>query len=79
MVWMAPAWGIALCRGESGMASHRREPSMDRPVTIGLDPAESVFRVRGVDAEGRAVVRRRLRRSRELAFFERLGPCLVGM
>ena len=52
---------------------------MDRPVTIGLDPAESVFRVRGVDAEGRAVVRRRLRRSRELAFFERLGPCLVGM
>jgi hypothetical protein len=32
----------------------------------------------GVDAEGRVVVRRRLRRLQVLAFFERSGPCLVG-
>ena len=38
-----------------------------------------MFQVHGVDAEGRIVVRRQLRRSQVLGFFERLGPCLVGM
>jgi transposase len=52
---------------------------MDQHITIGLDLAKSVFQVHGVDAEGRVVVRRQLRRSQVLAFFQRLGPCLVGM
>jgi transposase len=52
---------------------------MDRPITIGLDLAKSVFQVHGVDVEGRTVVRRQLRRSHVLAFFERLWLCLVGM
>lgn len=52
---------------------------MDQPITIGLDLAKSVFQVHGVDAEGRAVVRRQLRRSQVLGFFERLKPCLIGM
>jgi transposase len=52
---------------------------MDQHITIGLDLAKSVFQVHGVDAEGRVVVRRQLRRSQLLAFFQRLGPCLVGM
>lgn len=52
---------------------------MDQPIIIGLDLAKSVFQVHGVDAEGRAIVRRQLRRSQVLAFFERLRPCLVGM
>jgi transposase len=52
---------------------------MDRSIAIGLDLAESVFQGRGVDAEGRVVLRHRLRRSRVPAFFERLEPCLIGM
>ena len=52
---------------------------MDQPITIGLDLAKSIFQVHGVNAEGRAVVRRQLRRAQVLSFFERLGPCLVGM
>ena len=52
---------------------------MDPPVTSGLDPAKSVFQLHGVDAQGRVAIRRQLRRSQVLAFFERLGPCLVGM
>src|SRR6056297_1035264 len=68
-----------MCQGGSCEAFHRGEPSMDRPVTIGLDLAKSVFQVHGVEAEGYVVVRRQLRRSQVLAFFERLGPCLVGM
>lgn len=52
---------------------------MDQPITIGLDLAKSVFQVHGVDAQGRVVVRRQLRRLQVLAFFKRLDPCLVGM
>jgi transposase len=52
---------------------------MDQPITIGLDLAKNVFQVHGVDAEGTIVCRRQLRRSRVLAFFSRLEPCLVGM
>ena len=47
--------------------------------TIGLDLAKSVFQIHGVDAEGRAVLRRRLRRQDLLAFFARLAPCIVAM
>ena len=52
---------------------------MDQPMIIGLDLAKNVFQVHGVGAEGQIVVRRQLRRSHVLGFFERLGPCLVGM
>lgn len=47
--------------------------------TIGLDLAKTVFQVHGVDASGRAVLRRRLSRGELLAFFAKLPPCLVGM
>ena len=47
--------------------------------TIGLDLAKRVFHVHGVDATGRIVVRRSLRRAQMLPFFARLPSCLVGM
>ena len=47
--------------------------------TIGLDVAKSVFQVHGIDAEGQVVVRQQLRRRQVLRFFEKLGPCLVGI
>ena len=47
--------------------------------TIGLDLAKSVFQVHGVDDVGRATVRKKLRRTEVLKFFEVLPPCLVGM
>jgi transposase len=52
---------------------------MGEITTIGLDLAKHVFQVHGVDAEGRTVLRRQLRRSQVLSFFNRLDPCLVGM
>ena len=52
---------------------------MDQPFIIGLDLAKSVFQMHGVDRHGAVVLRRQLRRSQVLAFFERLRPCLVGM
>src|SRR5262245_27126430 len=47
--------------------------------TIGLDLAKKVFQVHGVDAEGKIVVARKLKRKEVLAFFAKLPPCLVGM
>lgn len=47
--------------------------------TIGLDLAKSVFQVHGVDASGKVVVAKSLRRGQLLAFFAKLPPCLVGM
>ena len=52
---------------------------MQQPTTIGIDLAKHLFQLHGVDAAGAAVVKRKLRRSQVLAFFERLEPCLVGM
>ena len=47
--------------------------------TIGLDLAKNVFQVHGVDEQGRVVIRKALRRSQMLPFFEKLPPCLVGI
>jgi transposase len=47
--------------------------------TVWLDLAKKVFQVHGVDAEGKVVVARKLRRKEVLAFFAKLAPCLVGM
>lgn len=47
--------------------------------TIGLDIAKRVFQAHGVDASGKAVLRRKLQRAEVLAFFKNLAPCLVGV
>jgi len=47
--------------------------------TVGIDLAKSVFQVHGVDARGKAVLRRQLRREQVAAFFVNLPPCLIGM
>ena len=47
--------------------------------TIGLDLAKNVFQVHGVDEAGEIVVRRQLRRSQVISFFEKLPSCLVGI
>lgn len=52
---------------------------MDKVTTLGIDLAKSVFQLHGVDAEGRAVLRRQLRRSQMLEFFQRLPSCLIGI
>ena len=47
--------------------------------TIGLDLAKNVFQIHGVDASGRIVIRRAIRRSQVLPFFAKLPPCIVGI
>jgi len=52
---------------------------MQTITTIGLDIAKSVFQVHGVDAQGKVIVRRQLKRRYVLAFFQKLPPCLIGI
>jgi transposase len=52
---------------------------MQTVTTIGLDIAKSVFQVHAVDAAGKVIIRRQLKRRYVLAFFEKLPPCLVGI
>ncbi len=52
---------------------------MQAVTTIGLDTAKSVFQVHGIDAEGKVLILRKLKRRYVLAFFEKLPPCLVGI
>ena len=46
--------------------------------TVGLDIAKQVFQVHAADAEGRAVLRRRLRRNQVATFFANLPQCVIG-
>jgi transposase len=48
-------------------------------VRIGLDLAKYVFEIHGVDAHGKTVLRKTLRRHAVSAFFANLPPCLIGM
>jgi transposase len=52
---------------------------MKTVTTIGLDIAKSVFQVHGIDAAGKVVIRKQLKRGRVLPFFMKLPPCLVGI
>ena len=47
--------------------------------TIGLDLAKHVFQVHAVDAEGRVVLRKAMRRAQLLPFFAKLPRCLIGI
>ena len=52
---------------------------MGQVVVVGLDIAKSVFQVHGVDSRRGGGVRRRLRRSRVLAFFATVEGCRIGI
>jgi len=47
---------------------------MQPSITVGLDIAKHVFQVHSVDVSGAIVIRRKLRRSELLRFFEGLEP-----
>lgn len=46
---------------------------------IGVDLAKNVFQLHGVDATGRSVLRRQLRRSQMEPFFATLPTCIIAM
>src|SRR6204780_5703014 len=90
MVWTAPARHLAQGRAVPKWLSLEQPfegpPSMGKSITdlssvttVGLDLAKHVFQVHGVDASGRVVVSKAIRRIKLLEFFASLPPCLVGL
>jgi len=47
--------------------------------TVGMDLAKNVLQVHGVDARGKILLRKQLRRAQVAPFFANLPPCLIGM
>jgi transposase len=47
--------------------------------TIGIDLAKNVFQIHGVDAHGKAVLKKQIKREEMSVFFANLAPCLIGM
>src|SRR5258708_27138495 len=52
---------------------------MEEITTVGIDLAKSVFSLHGVDAAGKTVLRRTVRRDRLVETVASLSPCLIGM
>jgi len=52
---------------------------MTKVTTVGVDLAKSVFTIHGVDAAGRTVLRKTVRREKLLELIAALPPCLIGM
>lgn len=46
---------------------------------VGIDLAKLVFQIHGVDARGKVVLRKQLKRQQMVAFFAQLPQCLIGM
>lgn len=52
---------------------------MEQITTVGIDLAKNVFSLHGVDAAGRTLLRRTVRRERLVETVAALSPCLIGM
>ena len=52
---------------------------MGEVTTVGLDLAKQVFQVHAVDAAGRVMLRKALRRGQVMTFFAGLPRCLIGV
>jgi len=52
---------------------------MEKITTVGVDVAKVVFTVHGVDAAGRTVLRKTVRREKLMELITSLPPCLIGM
>ena len=60
--------------------NHQREGEvMSDVTTVGIDLAKNVFSVHGVDAAGRVVLRRTVRREQLLPLVAQWPTCLIGM
>jgi len=47
--------------------------------TIGIDLAKNVFQIHGLDAHGKTLLKKQLKRDQMAVFFANLPPCLIGM
>ena len=72
--------GVAMRHDGDVLPNHqkRKEKTMSKITTIGLDIAKNVFHAMLCDSWGKLVKKRMLKRNEVLAFFAQLEPCLIG-
>lgn len=63
-----------MCQDVVVAKRHLRRSPIEQITTIGLDIAKHVFQVHGIDAAGKVLIRRKLRRGEVLEFFGKLKP-----
>jgi transposase len=78
MGW-TPPHGIAMCHGSGVETRYEEEASMEKVSIVGLDIAKNRFHAHGAAADGSAVFKRALPRSRVLEFLARMDRCLVAL
>jgi transposase len=71
--------GIISAKLVVSIRNQQRGPSMAKISMIGIDLAKNVFQIHGIDAAGKVVLRRQLRRGQMEKFFAKLPPIVVGM
>jgi transposase len=52
---------------------------MEKVTTVGIDLAKNVFSLHGVDASGKVVFKRTVRRAQLVEVVASLPPCVIGM
>jgi transposase len=81
-IWLDWSWAkmVVVEQPSEGAPSMGKSiTNLSSVTTVGLDLAKHVFQVHGIDASGRVIVAKALRRKDVLAFFAQLPQCLVGM
>jgi transposase len=67
-----------MCQDEI-VADLWRGPSVEQIIRIGLDTSKHVFQLHGVNAAEQPVLRKKLRRTEMMTFFEKLPPTVVAI
>lgn len=52
---------------------------MDQIIRIGLDTSKSIFQLHGVNAAEQPILRKKLRRSAMIEYFEKLASTVIGI
>jgi transposase len=71
--------GIEVPMWKTAMFHKPGEATEMKLTTVGIDLAKNVIQVHGVDARGKATLKKQLKRNQVLAFFGNYEPCLIGM
>src|SRR6266566_3792618 len=81
MEWTPPSYQRhQSAKVEAAIQPLNRKGTSDMKLTaIGIDLAKNVIQVHGINEQGKAVLRKQLKRAEVLTFFANLEPCLVGM
>jgi len=65
--------------GDTNNHQRKKEKTMKKITTIGLDLAKNVFHMIGCNEYGKVLRKKMLRRREVIPFFTQMSPCLIGM